>query len=534
MKKQFRVKKGYALITIIGIGAAVMIFLMAIADILMAILRSEAVEYQKTVLVNALDSGYEYTISQLNSSLKSGIPSAIDVPAGENQNTFTLPSQYLSDADSVRIKVRKLTSSEWGVMSTYNMIYQPHMNPFKTSFTATYTDPIITSYSQDYLRVIEITARKGIFAKSVRSIVFPASVGALPNDSEGNPAPIPAGSIPQPLFEEPLVAKGNLTLKANSGNLSIQSNGTTPISIESNQAATLFPNTSLNGNLIVNNIVNGAPSTPVVTLEGDPSSSSVQGRVVANSSIDSDFSATSGPLPSSTDNVLATLEGNPRPSGSDSFNSPISSSANVSASQGIFVPSDPSAVPLTDLAALSEASNADTQSFHTNYLTTDDPSNPGNSIEPVIMDADAPVNKIYVDGNSSDVNAVKIDGNALVNAGDPRNLQIFYDGTKPIEISVSSNKTFTATVYAPYSNVSISGNGNFTGALVGKNIDINLNGKVKLLDNLKDFTNNSNGNLNRSSGMYYLVNSLTGKTQQNLKSYRALTWQESVDSNLVP
>lgn len=534
MKKQSRKKNGYALITIIGIGAAAMLFLMAVADILVSILRSEAAEYQKSVLVNAIDSGFEYTVSQLNSSLSTGVPATIDVPAGETQIVFSLPTEYLADADSVRIKVRKLTSSEWGVMSAYTMIYRPDMNPFKTAATATYNDPITTSYSQDYLRVVEITAKKGVFSKSARSIIFPTNVGSLPNDAQGNPAPIPVGSVPQPLFEEPLLAKGNLNLRANNGALDIQSNGTSPINVQSNQAATIYPNTNLNGNLVVNNVQSGAPSTPVVSLEGDPSSSNVQGRVVANSNVDTDFSATSGPTPLSGDNVQATLEGSPRPAGSDSFNSPISSSANTSTSEGVYVPSDSSASPLTSLSVLNSSTSTNTQSFHTNYLTTDDPSNPGSQVDPVVLDTNSPVSKIYVDGNSADANAVKIDGTVLVNNGDPRNLQIYYDGTKPVEITVSSNKTFSATVYAPYSNVSISGTGNFKGALVGKNVDINLNGKMNLLDNLRDFSNSTNGNLNRSSGMYYLANSSTGKQQQNLKAYRSLTWQELSNTTLVP
>lgn len=81
-----------------------------------------------------------------------------------------------------------------------------------------------------------------------------------------------------------------------------------------------------------------------------------------------------------------------------------------------------------------------------------------------------PVN-IYVQGANA---SIDIGGNGIFAAGQPSALRIWYGGSG--DTSVHGNGDFTGVIYAPNSQISISGNGAIYGAVVGNGVSINGTG----------------------------------------------------------
>ncbi|MBI3658529.1 MAG: hypothetical protein HY232_19160 [Acidobacteria bacterium] len=76
-------------------------------------------------------------------------------------------------------------------------------------------------------------------------------------------------------------------------------------------------------------------------------------------------------------------------------------------------------------------------------------------------------------------------GNYAVNAGgDPKNLQIYYNGTA--DMSFTGQANFSGVVYAPNAGIKIAGLGNYFGSFVGSNVDMSGNGAIHYADNLQN------------------------------------------------
>lgn len=91
---------------------------------------------------------------------------------------------------------------------------------------------------------------------------------------------------------------------------------------------------------------------------------------------------------------------------------------------------------------------------------------------------------LYVSGD------VKITGNGTLTAQDlPSNLEIKMKGNRPIEIN--GNGDYFGRVYAPASNVVVTGNGSIFGEAVGKTIQASGNGSFHYDEALADGTSNS-------------------------------------------
>ena len=83
--------------------------------------------------------------------------------------------------------------------------------------------------------------------------------------------------------------------------------------------------------------------------------------------------------------------------------------------------------------------------------------------------SDGPV-VLYVTG------AISISGNGVSNALQPKDFNLVQVGGSPVHFS--GNATYTGTVYAPGSALSVSGNGVFFGSYVGASISLNGNADV--------------------------------------------------------
>jgi hypothetical protein len=72
--------------------------------------------------------------------------------------------------------------------------------------------------------------------------------------------------------------------------------------------------------------------------------------------------------------------------------------------------------------------------------------------------------------------SASLSGNGIANgSGNATNLMVIGTGTNINAFSYSGNSDFIGTVYAPYDNANLSGNGKFIGALVANSANISGN-----------------------------------------------------------
>lgn len=141
--------------------------------------------------------------------------------------------------------------------------------------------------------------------------------------------------------------------------------------------------------------------------------------------------------------------------------------------------------------------------------------------------------KIFIQDSSAATKAVDISSANIKNistdsAGGTRNLQIWYDGTRDINITVVDGAPFKGLVYAPNSTISLYGQGQFVGALVGKNINMQNTGdlSVKIDTDVQDPASlGSSG-----KGLSYTLDS---HGYMYLQGYKAVAWKE-FSGKLVP
>lgn len=132
----------------------------------------------------------------------------------------------------------------------------------------------------------------------------------------------------------------------------------------------------------------------------------------------------------------------------------------------------------------------------------------------------APVKIFVQDGVLADGSlpptVVNINASALKNNSTPQNLQFWYSGNRNIQINLDEN--FNGLIYAPKSTLTISGTGNFAGAIVASTINLENTGKMTISTNLTDQTSpqvGSNGLLYSSKGNAPVVH-----------GYKAVSWQD--------
>ncbi|MGD9684372.1 MAG: collagen-binding domain-containing protein, partial [Candidatus Obscuribacterales bacterium] len=114
--------------------------------------------------------------------------------------------------------------------------------------------------------------------------------------------------------------------------------------------------------------------------------------------------------------------------------------------------------------------------------------------------------------------------NRLVNTtGDARNMQIFYNGSKDLNIKLDTT-AFDGLIYAPNAKVAITGTGNFVGAIVGKKVFINNVGEVRFLNDIG----------NDPAAPRYSQDPATVDLAANpgFQPYKVVTWQQ-VQKRLV-
>lgn len=542
-----RGRRGYALVSTLVVGLLSTALLLSLSSFLVSVSQSESARRHKAEMRHAAEAAIEYAVGDLGTGA-----STLDVSPGVTSRTTIIPTSLLVGTAggfsnsavlnqmNVSVTVRALTKTEMSQFSTWSPLYSKAIDPGLEKSIA--YDP--TQVNGDYTlwRVIEAKATMGGVSRTIRVIAEPMfeltadkltgstnkdnyfKYGAFGDDDLNlTDAGIVswAGSKPKDYSEKNF----NLTVASN-GNV-VLGNGTILQGNVSQFSADSFlmQKTSwIYGQLLTNAPTQGAiprnPELPLPTptqpqpifylpsvdhpnvLDGAKSIIEFPG----DGTVKLNTSAAPGNPIGSVDGSKFQLP--PVPTGSDAQILPSLQEVSQSGAQYVSTTGNWKASSLATSEGMSSINVSDT-------LLPPDSSTP---------------NRIFIDdsnvNSSSTQNAVSIDTSIFRHEADPTSLQIWYDGSRDVEIRIPTSKSFAATVFAPNARVTIKGKelnetgGEFIGAVTGREVEI-LNGvNMKLLT---DFSDNAAGPA-KNSGLSYSKGSSPSDPPPT--GYRIVTWQE--------
>jgi hypothetical protein len=512
-----RSETAFALISVIGMGVFAIAIMFGLFPLVLNAIQNESGARYISELRSAAESGVDYAVSQLNESAANQLPCPID-PGAALSKVSALPALYQTNPNiAVQIQVRRLSSSDWTNVKSFSSLYSAQLDPLNAT-SPSYNSPIRTTVTKDYWRIVEVTARRGLFSRSVRVILEPRfdapPAGGGPTAAGYSPY-YNNGLFANSLIQTSPTAGGVLALTGGS-----PSNGAYPLTVQTNRQAIIGAGTTLYGNLQVSNTTAGATSS-VATGPGVDGTSEVHGLLYSNSAV-TGFNATPGAAPAnpSNDNVLADADLSPQVTTRFSPNDvPINTSAGLQQFGTAPAQSNASAVPLPDLGTIAAnndvlaAGNYQTASLSTNGFT-----------QPVTLGSGA--TNIYVTDGASQSSAVDISSATFANPGSPANLQIWYSGTRPINLNLSPGMNFNGIIYAPNASINVSGSGGFNGALSADKLNLtnttaNAALPMQILTSLGSVSNGQAG----TSPAYAVA--VAGSRDPLLQGYKTVTWQES-------
>ncbi len=502
-----RSSKGFALIAILVFGVFAFSMLFAMFPFIVNVIRSEGSGRSMTELRTAAEIGIDYGMQQLNDNAQNnqGGQSPIDLTSSS-----PVPAKYLVGfpGGTVRIRIKPLTKADFGSNST---IFSAGLDGSTVS----------------YWRVLESTATRGLFSQSIRVFLEPRF-----DKSALDLANSPTGTNSSSYFKNALFGKTGIDFSPQSGSLTIRSSTQAPSS-PAYTLAVQSTNTNLNGNVSLQ----GDLRLPQGARASIGPGSAVNGRVVVDPTnlpinggtfdprVNGGFDDTVGPNPIMSpnplvDNVLADSEQAPTRTGDNLL--PIDTTTPVAAPDPL-APA-PSAGTASPLPTITDGSALPAGSYSTTSLSFSSNSN--------VATVNAPT-KIYVQDGTADLpaatTAVSIQAGSLKTTTTAQNLQIWYSGNRNINIELNPDFPFKSLIYAPNSKITISGSGNFNGALVGKNVVANTKGASTI--SIETDLQTASGAGAASGSLTYAIDPITREPQ--LHGYKAMTWQE-IPGALVP
>lgn len=521
MRRKFKPRKylqsGYALVSILILGFVTLLFLTGMYGLILSVFRAENSGRAANELRMAAESGIDFGIKTLNDSIKDRTaPSPLD-----SGIVSLVPSNYLPSLDglTVKIRVRKLSSSDWVVMRQYSSIYSPLLDYEKGPSPAfgnidnkNYSDTKRSNVTEDHWRVLESTASRGLFSRSVRVYLEPR----FDKPFGVSDFPVPGATTPN-FFKNTFFGNTSVNISPTQGKstvISEQAKPTTntfPLSVKTNMNATIGPGAKIVGDLSITNNKLGAPPE-IATING-----TLDGRVLANSGVDSyaELPPTSAP---DTFNVRADADfqminsTNTRTSPNDT---PASLSQGAAQIASQIVPSSPSAMPLPDFSSGTTLSG----SYNTSSLITSNSSSPAKVTGNV---------NLYLQDGASAEDALNIDASKIQNSN-PTDLKIWYNGNRPITINLDAD--FNGMIYAPNAPITITGTKSFDGALVGDRINL-LNGSTDTSSpsviTIRTSKEQSNSVMPDEDANFQVSSSTSNSPI--LQGYRAVTWEDLVGS----
>jgi len=527
-------KRGYALISVITIAAFGSMLLMGLAQMASQLTNSELLYLAKGRSQRAAEVGASYVVSRFQ---KLDANELLPEPS-KNVKISTLP-ENVSPGYKIRVRVTRLTEDDLillrqrdGQLGQQNLLYDEQWDPNRES------TPFQPKAALSYFFVVDVTAYQGQLLASSAQITLGPDVSDVP----------PTQSVPS-TRSTGLITNGPVTLGSDLGYLDVMApgegfsdaqtmfDGTQSVFktvVQTNSSVQLSPNTTVYGDLFVNN------STGSGTV-AQSTDALVFGRLQTNSV--SDGSPTEGfmwtnnaDVPNfSTDNVWAMAD-----AFSNNFSDINRVGVNYAQAGGTIAtpntqiqaspvptPSNAALLPSFPSGDVEQSVSVASGNYHTPTIESPDSGGKLNFNE------DGGTTKIFLDSQSTSDVAINIDTSSISNFGAAKDLQIYYPGSKPINIilngALAGTPELSATIYAPNAVVNTSGYGEFYGAIFAKAANINHVGDLRLdpsaasiLSNFSSVSSNTSGGGNSANAIAMIP-----------KVYRLRSWH-SVAGAIVP
>jgi len=501
MIRQSRQEKASSLVSVIVIGVLSIVFLLVLSSMLLDAARAIASSQWTDALRNASEIGIDYAVDKFNSTY----PCSLDPASGSM--TSILPSTELESAAAggaaptpgipnitVTITVKRLDASDWAFLKTNSSIYSAQLDPTGSTSSivngiAVPTSTNMTATSGGGFRVVESKASNGLFSKTIRVIL--KSRFDDPPDGQfplqgGGASPSTKNYFQQPIFGNTSVSFFNGSQVGNplSPGTHLSSDGTYNIydsNVSTNGKATIGHGSVISGDVVVNGAdPNGLPV--VVSDSGSGGDGLIQGRLVTNGTVDAvafDASAANANANIQARADQPTGSYNPGARAGENSSNPLVEAAGQSQYQLAPAPESSSVFLMSDLSSYASAGTTPTSittsdtsiDLHTSSLSTKTAVDNFPANKTVTLENGSKPVRIFVDQGSNSDSAVNLDASRLLTtSNDPSNLQIWYEGNRPVKLNLDAN--FNGLIYAPNAPITLSGTGTLTGALVGNKIDM--------------------------------------------------------------
>lgn len=317
-----RKRKGYALVSILVIGSFAMMFLLGLATTFLSILRSEGVQHQKAVLLDAVDSALDYTVDSLNKNPPTSNSTISEFPVPVSN------FPVLNPAISAIVRITPFEKiSDWDLKNIKEFSVYNHFP---------------SNHEGESWRLIEITATRGAFQKNVRVILKPQELPPYGADYQ----PI-SGTVPSALFPQAVFANTELIFNPQHGQMNVTAkNGLPSLSLKTNNQATLNSFTVIEGDLNAP-IVKANVGMPIPEVQGDLNANDPIQGVVNRNGLPILAPDNSAPPPSSvisapSTNVAEQLQLSATSTTNLASTSYVTDSLQVSSSSSVTLPSFPS------------------------------------------------------------------------------------------------------------------------------------------------------------------------------------------------
>jgi hypothetical protein len=521
MKRQ---QSGYALLSIMALGATTLAFLMSLAYVVQQSAATISQNKYDLQLLNAAEIGVDYALSQFNTTY----PCALDPPQGASQAQTTLnPAMLTNDLSGVTVIMTVKTivaSTDWQTFQQISSIYSRQLDPNK-NVSLSWKNPLATNLSTSGYRIIESQAIRNGTSRTIRCFIQ-ARFDVPQNYPSAAPATGTGLYFSNPIFSNGLVnlsnvgSVGAISPSFTSNPLGYQSYN---FNVATNTQAQIGSGTTIAGNVQVLTATSGdaVPTGPTASFSSGSSPGLIDGRLTVNGTVDSStVQANPGAAVTSGDNVLANAD---IASGSSTTRQVVNNTApdaagagaNTPAAQVAMSPAQSGGATVSEFPAITASSpNVPAGS----YTTTDFSTGEFQTTATIGSSTDTVGNpvSIYVQDGANPA-AVQITSSMFSNmSGIDSNLQIWYSGSKPVNINLNG-PSFVGVVYAPNATVNITGQGNFTGAVVAGNLNTSNVGNISIDTGLS-----SASAATSKAGLTYSTNS----TGSQIQGWQAVTWQE--------
>lgn len=505
-----RSDNGYSVAAVAAFTVCAATWLIATANIVMpAFMKGSELRYW-SVVRSSSEAGLDFIVSQLDTAYRTGVASSYDDLTVDNSPHITvLPESVVGTGATVSVSVNNVRAPSTAA------IYNTQLDDLQTGNVVSNTN---------LYRVVSATSEYAGLSSTVRVILAPTMITVA-----STPPTIPF--FQNAMFSQNnLSTTGNLITDAYDSRLGAYGDGNKNIykgDIGSNTSITIGGNTIIGGSLHVHSSPMGSSTAVVATRLNN----AVVNNLIEVNGITSGFTATNGPTPAAGDSVLGMENGAPR---SGDYASPIDKSQSYAQTTLSVAPSSPQGSYNVGAVSISgngvvivregapPVSSINVSANQTLYIPpgsykASSFSVSGNGqfqIESnVSMDT-----VIYLEGSTPGSNVAQLSGNGVSNAtGQPARFQLMTNSAKNVQ--VSGNANFNGVIYAPSANITISGNGQIYGSVVGKGITSSGNGAIHFDLALADITYAA------SRGLGY-TDSSAGTTVNVVNGLQTVSWQE--------